>query len=188
MSSLTQSHLVQHFDDRKETVVNGRLHSIDDKPAVQYANGDREWYFEGMLHRVGKPAVIKENMVKYYTYGAIEESPRESSPLNQTYDINFGDIVCKATKTCIFFEDKFLFAFSVYIPTGDHAGNYIFNIPSNWNIHEINAFNYSNTYLVAESNKGALSGQVDISIKLHLSAFDVIRSLSPTILPKQYGV
>lgn len=37
----------------------GRLHRNDDKPAVIYASGGRDWYQDGKLHRDGdKPAII----------------------------------------------------------------------------------------------------------------------------------
>ena len=176
------SHHVQYFEDRKEVIVNNRLHSVDDKPAITYNNGDREWYHEGVLHRDGnKPAVIKANMVKYYTHGALEESAKESSSPIQSYTIKFGDIQCGITKSIMYFEDMFMFIFSAHIPSGDHAGNYTFNIPQNWNLLEINSFNCSNTYLVAETNKNAFTNYItEVQIKLHLRAFDKIQALAAT--------
>ena len=40
----------------------GQLHSYDDKPAIEKANGDKEWYKEGERHRENdKPAIEKAN-------------------------------------------------------------------------------------------------------------------------------
>jgi len=36
---------------------NGELHSFDDKPAIEYSNGDKFWYKNGKLHRGKGPAV-----------------------------------------------------------------------------------------------------------------------------------
>lgn len=42
--------------------VDKKLHSVDDQPAVVYANGTKWWYKNGKVHRDGnKPAVIWEN-------------------------------------------------------------------------------------------------------------------------------
>lgn len=41
---------------------NGELHSLEDKPAVIWANGNQEWFFEGKRHRLeDKPAIIMAN-------------------------------------------------------------------------------------------------------------------------------
>jgi len=36
----------------------GELHSFNDKPAVEYDDGDKFWYKEGLYHRLEGPAVI----------------------------------------------------------------------------------------------------------------------------------
>jgi hypothetical protein len=38
----------------------GQLHRLDG-PAVEYPNGDREWYQKGKLHRLGGPAAEYAN-------------------------------------------------------------------------------------------------------------------------------
>ena len=51
---------------------NGKLHSYDDKPAVIYEDGTREWVKEGKTHREnGKPAIIYggTNHKKYFEDG-----------------------------------------------------------------------------------------------------------------------
>lgn len=44
--------------------VAGMLHSLDDKPAVIYADGTRWWYRGGRVHREGAPAIIWGNGVE----------------------------------------------------------------------------------------------------------------------------
>jgi hypothetical protein len=42
---------------------NGELHRVDG-PAIEWANGSREWWVEGKLHRTDGPAVV------YITHGS----------------------------------------------------------------------------------------------------------------------
>lgn len=44
------------------------LHSFDDKPS-QYGNGIKVWHFHGKLHRVGKPALIENDIGRFFTNG-----------------------------------------------------------------------------------------------------------------------
>lgn len=43
--------------------VNGELHRDDDKPAIEYDNGDMEWwcYKKGRHRENGQPAVVRKN-------------------------------------------------------------------------------------------------------------------------------
>lgn len=42
-----------------ERRLNGLLHSVDDKPAIEYEGGDQYWYLHGKLGREsGKPPII----------------------------------------------------------------------------------------------------------------------------------
>lgn len=36
---------------------NGKLHRGNDLPAIEYSNGEKEWYFNGLRHRENGPAV-----------------------------------------------------------------------------------------------------------------------------------
>lgn len=36
----------------------GYYHSFNDKPAIEYENGAKEWYHRGKLHRENGPAII----------------------------------------------------------------------------------------------------------------------------------
>jgi len=37
------------------------LHSFNDKPAIRYSNGDKEWYKENKRHRLDGPAIEWNN-------------------------------------------------------------------------------------------------------------------------------
>lgn len=51
--------------------INGKLHSIDDLPAVIYTDGTRFWYENGKISRKGdKPAVVWANgVIEYWEDG-----------------------------------------------------------------------------------------------------------------------
>jgi hypothetical protein len=42
--------------DSVEYRLNGKLHR-EDGPALEFANGDKEWWIDGKLHRLDGPAV-----------------------------------------------------------------------------------------------------------------------------------
>ena len=44
------------FSDRIEYRLNGKLHR-EDGPAVERADGHKEWYVKGKLHRENGPAI-----------------------------------------------------------------------------------------------------------------------------------
>jgi hypothetical protein len=48
--------MVKVFKDRKEWLLNGKLHRTDG-PAVEYASGSKEWHLNGELHRTDGPAI-----------------------------------------------------------------------------------------------------------------------------------
>ncbi|MEI8270737.1 MAG: hypothetical protein WCG45_05180 [bacterium] len=43
----------------------------EDGPAVEYSNGDQEWWWLGQKHRFGGPAVILKNKEYYYEFGIL---------------------------------------------------------------------------------------------------------------------
>lgn len=51
----------------KHYLCYGVLHSIFDKPAIVHNNGKQEWYDRGLLHRIGKPAIIYKDGEEWYT-------------------------------------------------------------------------------------------------------------------------
>jgi len=62
---LAKKNIVKDINDGK-TYKNGLLHSFNDEPAIVYADRS-EWYSNGKLHRVGKPAICYVNGdCKYY--------------------------------------------------------------------------------------------------------------------------
>ena len=50
-------------------VFQKKLHSFYDTPAIEYANGDKEWWFMGKRHRENGPAVIYGNKHYYFKNG-----------------------------------------------------------------------------------------------------------------------
>ncbi len=56
-----EEYIVRVYDNRTEWFnKDGDRHRIDG-PAVEYANGDKEWYQNGQLHRIDGPAVEGAN-------------------------------------------------------------------------------------------------------------------------------
>jgi|SRR6185437_1534814 len=50
----------------------GRLHRDGDKPAIKYADGNREWRIQGMLHRKDDlPALVTETCKKWFWNGQL---------------------------------------------------------------------------------------------------------------------
>ena len=49
----------------------------EDGPAVEWLNGDKEWWIDGKRHRVAEPAVIFKNYKAWYLYG---KRHREDGP------------------------------------------------------------------------------------------------------------
>jgi predicted AlkP superfamily phosphohydrolase/phosphomutase len=57
---------VKKFKDRTEYYKDGKLHRDNDRPAVEWYNGDKDWYQNGILHRVDGPAVEWANGCKWW--------------------------------------------------------------------------------------------------------------------------
>ena len=65
---LAKKNIVKDIRDGK-TYKNGLLHSFNDEPAIVYADRS-EWYSNGKLHRVGKPAICyTDGSVAYFIKG-----------------------------------------------------------------------------------------------------------------------
>lgn len=54
---------------------NGKLHSVDDRPARYAMDGSVEWYSNGVLHRDNGPAVVSDTKRSYYVNG----QPRDAA-------------------------------------------------------------------------------------------------------------
>lgn len=67
MTEETKSPQPYSFTTREGHTYSGidkQLHSIDDQPAVVYADGTRWWYRDGKIHRDNGPAIIHANGVQ----------------------------------------------------------------------------------------------------------------------------
>lgn len=51
-----------------------RLHRTNDLPAIEYANGDKEWWKFGKRHRINGPAVIYGNKQYWFLQGEFIKS------------------------------------------------------------------------------------------------------------------
>jgi len=54
-----------YYKDRALT----KLHRLDGRPAVEYADGSKEWYVNGQLHRLDGPACEAANGYKLWCVG-----------------------------------------------------------------------------------------------------------------------
>jgi len=61
---------IQYANGDKAWYQNGLLHR-DDGPALEYANGDTYWYREGRLHREDGPAVEVHDFQAWYLRGQL---------------------------------------------------------------------------------------------------------------------
>jgi len=86
---------VEFANGTKEWHQNGLLHRLDG-PAYISANGHKEWHFRGMLHREDGPAVVSSNGEKeWWIYGA-------KYKIKESY---FDALSDEAKARCLFSED-----------------------------------------------------------------------------------
>lgn len=52
--------IVTTFHNRVKHTLNGKMHR-EDGPAVEFHNGELQWWINGKLHREDGPAIIKAN-------------------------------------------------------------------------------------------------------------------------------
>ncbi len=66
-----EEYIVRVYDNRTEwRNKNGNLHRIDG-PAVEFANGDKEWWVNGQRHRIGGPAYETSYGVTWWQHGEL---------------------------------------------------------------------------------------------------------------------
>ena len=54
-----------------------RIHRNNDLPAVEYANGDREWWKNGLIHRDNQPAIERVNgESEWWEHGKLKKSTK----------------------------------------------------------------------------------------------------------------
>lgn len=49
------------YEDKLSHIPYSQLHSINDNPALITKIGNKQWYFEGKIHRESGPAIILSN-------------------------------------------------------------------------------------------------------------------------------
>ena len=67
---MTASYTINTSGDKYWTNESGLLHR-EDGPAVEYANGDKQWYLNGIRHREHAPAVEYISGAKRWYYQGI---------------------------------------------------------------------------------------------------------------------
>ena len=65
----------------KEWFINGIRHRDDDNPAIVSIDGHKEWWINMKRHRIGGPAVIHSNGLKFWYINNIECSEEEHNLL-----------------------------------------------------------------------------------------------------------
>ena len=73
---------VEYADGTKEWYLNGKLHR-EDGPACEYADGDKRWYLNGQLHREDGPACEYAYGDKYWWLNG--EEMTEDEHANQMF-------------------------------------------------------------------------------------------------------
>jgi len=57
---------VEYADGSKAWYVDGQLHRLDGRPAIEAADGSKYWFVDGQLHRLDGPAVQYADGRKYW--------------------------------------------------------------------------------------------------------------------------
>ena len=72
----TDGPAIEYADGHKEWYINGKRHR-EDGPAVEYFNGDKLWYINGQLHRTDGPAIEFANGYKEWWINGVRYSRTE---------------------------------------------------------------------------------------------------------------
>jgi hypothetical protein len=67
---------IEYSNGDKEWYQNGKKHRVDG-PAIECVNGNKEWWQNGKLHRIGGPAIQWSNGKKFWYLGGIVYVNRE---------------------------------------------------------------------------------------------------------------
>jgi len=77
---------ITNANGNKEWYLNGRLHR-EDGPAVEFASGTKAWYLDGKLHREDGPAVENVDGYKAWYLNGLEADPETIADLWLTKNI-----------------------------------------------------------------------------------------------------
>jgi hypothetical protein len=60
---------IEYSDGERQWWVNGRLNR-EDGPAIEFADGTKRWYVDGKLHREDGPAIVRsDGSIEWYLNG-----------------------------------------------------------------------------------------------------------------------
>ena len=78
---------IERANGSKEWLINGKYHR-EDGPAIEYANGNKFWYIDGKRHREDGPAIDCSNGYKEWYLDGIEYSEKEFDKIILKYKWN----------------------------------------------------------------------------------------------------
>jgi hypothetical protein len=80
----------RYFKDKEMTI----YHRIDG-PAIEWADGDKEWYVDDKLHRLDGPAIEYANGDKYWYVDGKELTKREFNAFTSPLELTIEQIAAK---------------------------------------------------------------------------------------------
>jgi len=91
----TDGPAVEHANGYKEWFVDGKRHRLDG-PAVEWADGSKEWWVDGKLHRLDGPAYEGANGSKFwYVEGKLLSEEQFNALTAPTLELTLDDIAAK---------------------------------------------------------------------------------------------
>ena len=73
---------VEYPNGNKQWYLNGKLHR-EDGPAIDYGNANKQWYLNGKLHREDGPALEYPNGIKYWVLNDVEFTEEDYNAKNK---------------------------------------------------------------------------------------------------------
>jgi hypothetical protein len=67
---------IEYSNGNKEWWLSGQLHR-EDGPAIEYSNGNKQWWLNGQLHRESGPACEYNNGDKYWYLNGINYTEKK---------------------------------------------------------------------------------------------------------------
>jgi len=86
---------IEYADGDKEWYINGKCHR-EDGPAIEFASGDKSWYLNDILHREDGPAIEYASGYKYwYINGKSLTEKQFNERMTLVTELTLEDIAAK---------------------------------------------------------------------------------------------